>query len=148
MGPRFLIAGGTILVVAAGCAHGGGASTSPGPPARVAGPPLNTPTLPQQVRRAMHAGPGFLDYCPTHDGVNPARFALDVPGGAQVPGWCATIAVRRATRDLVTFGAHWNAQKVIHKSGTWHVTYAVSRAITLTSTPVPQLIAQGGKTPP
>ncbi len=149
MDTRFLIVGSTLLVIAAGCSRGGGTlPSSAGAPTAAAGPPLSTPTLAQQVRRAMHAGPGFLDYCPAHNGVNPARFELDVPGGAIVPGWCATISVRRAARDLVTFGAHWNAQKVIHKSGTWHVTYALTRVITLTSTPVPRLIAQGGKTPP
>lgn len=109
---------------------------------------LSTPTLAQQVERARKAGPGFLDYCPTHTGVNPARFQLDVPGGAVAPGWCATFAVRRARQDFVTFGAHWNGQQAIHRSGTWHITYALSRAVTLTSTPTPRLIAQGGKTPP
>lgn len=148
MGTRFLIPGVTLLVVAAGCSHTASPPTSTQRATVPAGPPLNTPTLAQQIRRAMHAGPGFLDYCPTHNGVNPARFQIDVPGGAVVNGWCATIAVRRPTRDLVTFGAHWNGQKLIHKSGTWHVTYAISRTITLTSTPMPQLIDQGGKTPP
>lgn len=148
MGSRFLIAGVTLLVVAAGCSHGAASPPSTSSPPTPAGPPLNTPTLAQQIRRAMHAGPGFLDYCPTHNGVNPARFQLDVPGGAVVPGWCATKAARRPKRDLVEFGVHWNGEKVIHKSGTWHVTYALSRTITLTSTPVPQLISQGGKSPP
>lgn len=148
MDSRLLILASVLVVVVAGCSRG---ATAPAPGtthSAAVGPPISTPTLAQQVRRAMHAGPGFLDYCPTHSGVNPARFELDVPGGAIVPGWCATIAVRRATHDLVTFGAHWNGQKVIRKSGTWHVTYAVTRAITLTSTPVPRLIAQGGTSPP
>jgi hypothetical protein len=96
----------------------------------------------------MNAGPGFLDYCPPHTGVRAAKFQLYVPGDPLAPGWCATFAHRRRLHDYVTFAVYWDGKKSIRRDGTWHISYSLTRRVTIDATPVPQIVTQGGVLPP
>lgn len=112
---------------------------------------LSTPTLPRQVRRAERVGPGFLDYCPLHDGQGKAVFALSLPGKAgAAPGWCRTLAQRNSGRssDVVTFHAHWDARKINGKVGTYSLTYSIPRWASASATPQAILSRQSGEPPP
>ncbi|MGG7381502.1 hypothetical protein ACQ7B2_23105, partial [Escherichia coli] len=74
---------------------------------------------------AERAGPGFLNYCPRHNGVARARIDISIPGSPLVPGWCRT-RLRRSVGGLsVTFTVHWDARGTTARSGTLRLTYYV-----------------------
>jgi hypothetical protein len=98
--------------------------------------------------RAIHVGPGFLDYCPGHNGVGIARYELDLPGGPVVPGYCETVARRGHHIDVVIFHAYWDARKVNKKVGVASFMYTVDRKVSAIVTPLPHLTAQAGTLPP
>jgi hypothetical protein len=106
------------------------------------------PAVAQQVRRAQQQGPGWLDYCPLHQGTAPAQYEVDVPGGGMALGWCRTAFTHRVLGDYVRFDAHWHGAGPQSLSGTVTFVYLVPRASSTVATPVPLLVRQSGQLPP
>jgi hypothetical protein len=107
-----------------------------------------TPTVFQQERRAAEFSPGFIDFCPAHNGRGPAKYDVDLPGTSQATGWCQTTVVRKRNGDYITFRAYWDARPEIGRTGTLVLTYLVPRQAAPHATPVAQLIRQSGQSPP
>lgn len=117
----------------------------------VIGPQQSTRALPpveSQVRLAQEAGPGFLDDCPLKPGRVSIKMAVDLPGNPTVPATCVTSVDRRGDADIVTFAAHWDGRRLLHRRDTYLLVYSVPRDVTPTSGSPAQLIKQSGAPPP
>jgi hypothetical protein len=132
-----------------GCsAFGSAAPATPtsSPLPTIAPPP--TPIVADQVDRAKRLGPGFLDYCPRHEGAAQAQYDVMLPGQGPIGGFCQTHISRQSGGDIITFYAHWDARSIHHGQGTITFTYGVSRAATPPATPSAQMLDQTGPLPP
>jgi hypothetical protein len=112
----------------------------------IAPPP--TPIVADQVDRAKRLGPGFLDYCPRHEGAALAQYDVMLPGLGPIGGFCQTHISRQSGGDIITFYAHWDARSIHHGQGTLTFTYGVSRVSTPPATPTAQMLDQTGPLPP
>jgi hypothetical protein len=110
--------------------------------------PSGTPQPSSEVDLAQRAGPGFLDYCPLHNGTAKAKIDISIPGSPQVPGWCRTAVNPSVDGTTVAFTVHWDARGTAAKSGTMRLTYYVPVPPSPQTTPQAVLVAQRGMPPP
>lgn len=109
---------------------------------------LSSPSSAAQIRRATEVGPGFLNYCPTRPGREPAKYDLSLPGSPVAHGWCQTAVMRKRRYDIVTFRAYWDARPINHTDGMVTFSYRVPWAIVIGHTiSGPTLIYQSGIPP-
>jgi hypothetical protein len=151
MGRETLVALSSLVVAlgVSGCGASLGAAPAtptPSPLPTLAPPP--TPGVAAQVDRAKRLGPGFLDYCPRHEGASRAQYDVMLPGLGPIGGYCQTHVSRQPGGDIITFYAHWDARSIHHGQGTLTFTYGVSRVATPPATPVAQMLDQTGPLPP
>jgi hypothetical protein len=137
----------TLALTGCGVFQGAASGTpTPSPPPTLAPPP--TPVIADQVDRAKRLGPGFLNYCPRHEGAAQAQYDVMLPGQGPIGGFCQTHISRQPGGDIVTFYAHWDARPIHHGQGTITFTYGVSRVATPPATPTAQMLDQSGPLPP
>jgi hypothetical protein len=98
------LATGVVAVFLGGCGAFGGAvsATSTASPVPTVAPPP-TPGVAAQVDRAKRLGPGFLDYCPRHEGAARAQYDVMLPGKGPIGGFCQTHISRQPGGDIITF---------------------------------------------
>jgi hypothetical protein len=138
-----------LALTLSGCGvFNGAASATPtvSPLPTIAPPP--TPIVADQVDRAKRLGPGFLDYCPRHEGAAQAQYDVMLPGQGPIGGYCQTHINRQPGGDIITFYAHWDARPIHHGQGTVSFTYGVKRDATPPATPVAEMLDQTGPLPP
>jgi hypothetical protein len=142
------LATGLLALALSGCGAGGAAPAppTPSPLPTIAPPP--TPGVAAQVDRAKRLGPGFLNYCPRHNGASQAQYDVMLPGQGPIGGYCQTRVRRQPGGDIITFYAHWDARPIHHGQGTVSFTYGVKRVATPPATPVAQMLDQTGPLPP
>jgi hypothetical protein len=138
-----------LALTLSGCSvFGSAASATPTlTPLPTIAPPA-TPIVADQVDRAKRLGPGFLDYCPRHEGAALAQYDVMLPGLGPIGGFCQTHISRQSGGDIITFYAHWDARSIHHGQGTITFTYGVSRVATPPATPVAEMLDQTGPLPP
>lgn len=151
MGCETLIARatGVLALALSGCGATGLAvpgTPRPSPLPTIAPPP--TPRVAAQVDRAKQLGPGFLDYCPRHNGASRAQYDVMLPGQGPIGGYCLTHISRQPGGDIITFFAHWDARAIHHGQGTLSFTYAVPRTAKPPATPAALMLDQKGPLPP
>jgi hypothetical protein len=146
---KLALVGGVLTLGVSGCGvfqSATSATPTPSPLPTLAQPP--TPGIAAQIDRAKRLGPGFLDYCPHHEGAAQAQYDVMLPGQRPIGGFCQTHVSRQPGGDIITFYAHWDARSIHHGQGTVSFTYGVARVATPPATPVAEMLDQTGPLPP
>lgn len=105
-------------------------------------------TIASSVTAARRHSPGPYDFCPLHAGRSRATYSLDVPGAPLVGGWCQTEIARIPAGYRVTLTAHWDARRLLHRSGTMTLVYRVASTTSKSESLDATLIRQTGLPPP
>jgi len=105
-------------------------------------------TVAGSVAAAERRSPGPYNFCPPHPGRVRATYSLDLPAAPLAGGWCQTRIVRSAVGYMVTLAAHWDARRLLRRSGSMTLVFRVTADATKPEAVDAVLIKQSGTPPP